>query len=83
MFGVCRGALLQMLAGVLTTVAVNCNHCQLLMLFVGHTNAAEHVLGSLLALPEFGNEHAERSDATKGMLAHVLSHEHCNVSSLP
>ncbi|CAL8468076.1 g7615 [Coccomyxa elongata] len=36
----------------LTTAALFRKQCRLLMLFVGHTDAAEHILRSLLALPE-------------------------------
>ncbi len=51
----CVAALLQMLVRAcraLTTAALFRKQCQLLMLFVGHTDGAEHVLRSLLALPE-------------------------------
>ncbi|BDA42233.1 hypothetical protein COCOBI_03-1200 [Coccomyxa sp. Obi] len=51
----CIAALLQMLVRAcraLTTAALFRKQCQLLMGFVGHTDAAEHVLRSLLALPD-------------------------------
>ncbi len=71
----CIAALLQMLVRAcraLTTTALLRKQCQLLMLYVGHTDSAEHVLRSLLALPECrGDGYKVRDDG----LTFVVSYE--------